>query len=484
MKGMLSWGMRVVVLIGLVLGLVNDVTAAFDSGSTGVDGALEVKLESNATAVYVNGLKVGNKLDLPEGGIFNFTTITVDSGATLTFGKNAKNTPVTLLASGDVTINGNIHVNGGNANYLIGGAGGPGGFDGGTGAAVTQTGLRGEGPGGGYGGKGRANNDYGTGCGEGGGYAYSGYDGGSDDNSYPGGSGSYAYGNERILPLMGGSGGGGGGGVISYVGGGGGGGGGALLIASSTTISLTGSIAANGGGGAHGEHYYGCDPAGGGGGGGSGGAIRLVANIITGNGAITASGGGGGYTRCDGHRVGGTGSVGRIRLEAGQNLRTVGTSPPYTSGPPYAVIPPGMPELKIVSINGLEVPTIPTGDFNAPDIVFPFGTKNPLPVVVAGTNIPVGTNVTVKVNPAVGSTTTSSPSPLQGSVESSSVTIPVSISTAYPSTITAFVTYQLTAQNFFIDGEKVEQVRVASVLGGKSSVTYITATGREIPAVL
>ncbi|MFA7059309.1 MAG: hypothetical protein WC156_00655 [Pedobacter sp.] len=36
-------------------------------------------------------------------------------------------------------------------------------------------------------------------------------------------------------------------------------------------------------------------------------------------------------------------------------------------------------------------------------------------------------------------------------------------------------------KDFYIAGEKVERVRVAANLGGKSSVTYITASGRGIP---
>lgn len=485
MKGMLRWGVKIAVVAGLLVGMAN-MAMAFDSGSTGADGALEVKYESNGTtSVYVNGVKVGSRLNLPPDGVFNFTTITINHQyAKLTFGKNANNTPVTLLATGDVTINGTISVDGENANYIAGGAGGPGGFDGGTGAPVKQTGFRGEGPGGGYGGAGRGDNDDSTGCGEGGGYFNSGDDGKSISPLYPGGSGGYSYGNDRILPLIGGSGGGGGGGVLSWTGGGGGGGGGALLIASSTTITLASnsSITANGGKGATGERVNSTGGAGGGGGGGSGGAIRLIASTIAGNGSIFAEGGSGGVTNGTGI-TGGTGSVGRIRLEAGQNLRTASTTPLYTNGTPYAVIPTGMPALKIVSINGVAVPAVPTGGFDTPDIALPFGTKNPILVVVEGINIPVSTDVTIKVNPAVGSTT-SVTRPLVGSVESSSATMEVNISTAYPSMLTAFVTYQLTAQNLFIDGEKVEQVRVASVLGGKSSVTYITTSGRELPAVL
>src|SRR6266550_4350883 len=72
--------------------------AQFNSGSTGADGALN--MTTNTT------------LDLPPNGIFNFTTINVASGATLSFNRNIFNTPAYLLATGDVIIDGTIDVSG------------------------------------------------------------------------------------------------------------------------------------------------------------------------------------------------------------------------------------------------------------------------------------------------------------------------------------------------------------------------------------
>src|SRR5437773_137133 len=100
----------------------------FNSGSTGVDGAF------NPTTSVTR--------PLPTDGVFNFTTINIPPGVTVTFTRNAANTPVTILASGDVTIAGAINVDGspgapGSSGTQLGGnggAGGPGGFDGGSGA--------------------------------------------------------------------------------------------------------------------------------------------------------------------------------------------------------------------------------------------------------------------------------------------------------------------------------------------------------------
>src|SRR2546428_3456041 len=123
--------------------------AQFNSGSTGADGALNPS--ANLT------------LTLPATGVFNFTTVNIPGGVILRFTRNAANTPVTILAQGDVIIAGTMDVSGsaGGTGSLTGtllgpngGAGGPGGFDGGTGAngVISTTGGAGLGPGGGSGG--------------------------------------------------------------------------------------------------------------------------------------------------------------------------------------------------------------------------------------------------------------------------------------------------------------------------------------------
>src|SRR5262245_44989910 len=92
----------------------------FTSGSDGSYGPMNI--QTNTT------------LDLPPNGIFNCTTITIASGARLNFRRNALNTPVHLLATGDVIVNGTIDVSGGGSpGNFVGGPSGPGGFDGGPG---------------------------------------------------------------------------------------------------------------------------------------------------------------------------------------------------------------------------------------------------------------------------------------------------------------------------------------------------------------
>ena len=238
---------------------------AFDSGSTGSLGAL------NPTT--------NTEIELPADGILNYTTVNIPSGVTVTFKKNSANTPVYMLATGNVTIAGAISVNGSAGNALMPGKGGPGGYDGGIGAAVGSCGGTGLGFGGGQSAKQVSTPmTYGAGGG-GGGFGTAGSNGNQYIATYAtGGPGGLTYGNENLLPITGGSGGGGGcssaGG--GYYAGGGGGGGGAIVIASSGTINVTGSITANGSSGASIVYSSG--------GGGSGGAIKLMADIINGNG--------------------------------------------------------------------------------------------------------------------------------------------------------------------------------------------------------
>jgi len=478
------------ILLPMLFILPAVVFADFDSGSTGADGAFAPSVDT--------------VLQLPESGVLNYTTVTIPEGVTVTFKKNSRNTPVTILATGDVTIGGVINLNGGDASNTIPGAGGPGGFDGGAGGIAKTNGNSGGGPGGGKGGGAVFEVHVGAGSGGGGGYLLAGSNGGTtpvDERVFTGtpgagGAGGAAYGNERILPAIGGSGGGGGGGTDVYQtypacsGGGGGGGGGSLVIASSGTIVVSGNITANGGGGAHGENltfvgypwstYYAWS---GGGGGGSGGSIRLLANTFSGDGILSAIGGAGGLGWV---QVAGTGSVGRIRIEAEAVHRTAATTPPLSLGYPYAVIPPNMPSLKITLIGGISVPEVPAGSFSSPDVILPFNTQNPINITVTAANIPAGQTVTVTALSA-GGLSSSATGALSGTEESSSMNTSLNIALAYPFLITATVTYELTAANiedFYIDGEKVAKVKVVANMGRSSSVTYITESGKEIPATL
>jgi hypothetical protein len=210
----------VVAILFSIITLVGDSRAQFNSGSTGADGALD--LTTCTTPCYVQ---------LPESGILNYSTINVPWGKSLWFRPNSRNTPVTLLAQGTVTIAGSINVSIPGpyvANSFPNKVPGPGGYYGG------DPGRNGFGPGGG---------------------------------TVPTDLEGKWVGPLSLVPIVGGS-----GGASNGCGGGG-----AIVIASSVSITIPGSgdISANTWGG------FACNS-------GSGGAIRLVSNTLTVSGGLSA----------------------------------------------------------------------------------------------------------------------------------------------------------------------------------------------------
>jgi hypothetical protein len=438
---------------------------AFDSGSTGADGAF-------------NPL-VNTELQLPPSGVFNFTTVTIPAGITVTFKRNAANTPVVILASGDVTVAGAINLSGaagkdtGTAgDGVLGddgqpGLGGAGGYDGGRGGTVggSTRGGNGLGPGGG-GGNDQLAGSSGVG---GGGGGFAGGGGGAGNAS-----GGAAYGSATLLPLVGGSGGGGGRAGTAFNGAGGGGGGGAILIASSGTVNVTGSITASGGPGGG----TGGPTCGGPGGGGSGGAIRILATRLAGNGNITATGAG--YvTTCN--NGAGNGSVGRIRLEAEIMNRTAGTNPTYSfSSVPGPVFVAGLPTLRIARIGGFDVPAVPTSEV---DVSLPADFPNPVTVEFATTGVPVGNTVSLRVVPAQGDPVNATSSALTGNTEAATASVAIDIPTG-PTVLQASTTYNIVvaqgeALSRYAQGERVDKIRLEAALGDVPVVTLITVSGKE-----
>lgn len=376
--------------------------AQFASGSTGANGAFPPIPIPGGRDRMILDLRTGEVTFLPgeviamlpnvpaEGfvdGVLHFTTVDIPEGVTLTFRPNAANTPVTMLAQGDVTIAGTIDVSGEDGSGLgPGGRGGPGGFKGGNGEQVFDSpgGGAGLGPGGG-GGEGPPDHiDFaGPRDGGGGGFGTRGEAGfGNYDNA------GNIYGNPTLLPLIGGSGGGGGSAAAddgSPRGGGGGGGGGALLIAASTIhIASTGVIRADGGARGVSPCCNAFD-----GGEGSGGAIRLMADTITGSGTLSAG--------APDHCCGGAGGRGRIRLEALLDEFTgsiIGVMVRAGLGPLFL---PDTQTLRIVSVGGVAVPDTPQGSRGGVDIVI--GRPGSYDMVLAASRVPVGTTIAVTAKP-------------------------------------------------------------------------------------
>lgn len=463
-----AWAASVGLLLSLLTcaALTAHAQNTFSSGSTGADGAFAPT--------------VTQTIVVPDSGVFNFTTVNIPSGVGITFARNNTNKPLTILASGDVTIGGSINIDGktGNSNGS-GGNGGPGGFNGGAGGYgfdQSFSGIPGEGPGGGGGGIGGASINP-PGYGGGAGYSTGGGNGFGGTGGTNSGLGGARYGAVTVLPLIGGSGGGGGAAGANNRGSAGGGGGGAILIASSTTITINGSILARGGGG----DLQSCSS--GPGGGGSGGAVRLIANTVKGGGTIAVNGGTG--TGCFSGQSSGTGGQGFVRVEAfDYSALTTSTSPTgiISFALPHPVTISNAPSLRIASVGGIGSPTSPTGSLQGvPDIVVPTSQANPVTVALEGANLPVGTIVQVTLTPSRGNRTSVQSSPLAGtdaaSTASASLTLPTGISVISAS---AVIDLTARAEPLFMEGERVNRIEVAATFGGASSLTYITQSGRRL----
>ena len=287
------------------------------SGSNGSLGAL---VATNQGDVLIH---------LPADGRLHYTSVLIGQSTTVRFSRNPMNTPVYLLASSNVVIGGIIEIGGSEGGQNKVGSGGPGGFDGGRMGFNGPPGD-GEGPGGGIGG-----------------YYFGGL--GTTTNPAPG-AGSFAtmglgasggrYGNQTLVPLIGGSGGAGMGDQIpdgsNY--GGGGGGGGAMLIASDVGIHFvggTGTINANGGNGyIDGRRYTA---------GGSGGAVRLVAPRVSGSGYINARGG---------QEAG----RGRIRIDDAFQDNSIRLDGIAREAGNFEVFPQIVPSLRVLEVAGRAIP--------------------------------------------------------------------------------------------------------------------------------
>ena len=444
---------------------------AYESGSTGSDGVF-----SPVSDV---------ELVLPDNGIFNFSEVNIPAGVTVTFAKNADNTAVFILATGDILVDGIIDVSGGSPVAAVGptpaesdrlpGIGGPGGFDGGIGGIRYQpliSGSWGIGPGGG---------EYSTDtCGGGGG----GY-GTAGGIGHPcSGAGGASWGTPDLVPLVGGAGGGGGGAhhITFMHGQGGAGGGGAILMAASNNITVNGSVIANGGSSPDQTIKQG------GGGTGSGGAIRIIADSISGEGAISAVGGVAG-TPAEPTTLSGVGGDGRIRLEATTLIRLSDTTPTYIYSQPQTAIFAAVPALRIATIGGVATPTFPTGDAD----VALGSVVNPVEVEIETANVPLGTTVTLDVTPYPGGSPSADgrinfiSSGVIGSIASGVATVSAELP-AGSNTLQARTTFTVVASlgdalSRYAMGERVQSVSLlASVEGNVTEFTTVSGKTFRYPS--
>ena len=372
-----------VLLASLLVGASQFTTCgqfAFDSGSTGTNGALNITTDTT--------------LELPPHGQIHCTTVTVALNATLKFTPNALNTPVHLLARGDVVINGTIDVSGLAGSAVLGGASGPGGFAGGNPASGGLPPGDGKGPGAGRGG---ADSVPGSG-----GAGYASYGSTGDGWSVTTNNGS-TYGSPLLIPLTGGSGGGGNSAGVA-----GAGGGGALLIASTTGITVNGTVLAGSYNPFGYSGFFGF---------GSGGAIRLVAPVVSGAGLVDVRGGYDIFT----YKGGG---AGRIRIDCiDRRSLALNLTPSSVAsiGANMIAIPTNPPRLDIIQLG---TNNIPVGTGSPVFFMLPLGSDTNQIVTVQAADFGRLVPIRVVLTPENGSKSYYDTN-IDNTVNPASVTVPV-----------------------------------------------------------
>lgn len=291
-----------------------------------------------------------------------FSTITAASEVTLIGTAAAR-----FVATNAIRINAPVHADGRNASGTTGGPGGPGSCAGGGEAQAGQCSPGGGGAGG-----------SGTPAGGGGGGNCA-VQNSNDGGGTNGGAGGAMSCSQPLVPLgltgNHGNGGGGGGFASSQAKGGGGGGGGGVVELTAPLIVFNDDVTANGGLGADGLCVDATN-SGGSGGGGSGGAIIVRGRQITAARSVPLSARGG--TRGQGCVLGGSGSRGRIRVDAADgttpDLLVASTAGFTWRGPMLA---PGTPRV----VSSAEIPVQVVGD---PAQLYDVRVGTDVPVMASG----------------------------------------------------------------------------------------------------
>lgn len=383
---------------------------------------------------------------------------------------NVWNVPLTILSQNTVRFtNVQLWADGmpgqGNTGPLLpsislpGGSGGPGGFAGGAGGApstVVTEGSSGFGPAGGEG---------------------SGLEG-CGPPTLPR-SGVSAGITPPGLGLIGGSGGGGGSSSTSCSpgrnqGSSGGGGGGAVLIAADDLIEFGGSGMITVAGGNSGpSSFCGCMN----GGAGAGGTLRMTAPTIRGNATLNLSGGFDWFA--------GPLSGGILRIEGDTSAfipGIQGVSSTSVSATPEPVVAPVTATLRIVAVGGIAVGPNPAGVFEPVDVNFDAPPAGPVAVELAAANVPLGTEVKVRVTPQSGNATEVLSSALVGTVASSTASADVTVPPGF-GTIIASATFSCTSTLCAFlppDQRNGAMVEVIASAGGASRAFVVTADGKRI----
>jgi hypothetical protein len=209
--------------------------------------------------------------------------------------------------------------------------------------------------------------------------------------------------------------------------------------------------------------------------------LRVVASEITGSGTVNAVGG----ARSDG---GVFAPGGFVRFEA--NLNTYngnisGASAGSFISFPTAPVPANQPSLRIISLGGVAAPANPNATLASPDITFPQAVDTGVTLQIGASNVPLGTQVTIKVVPAVGDPTSTTTDGLAGTVADSTAQATVTLPPG-AGVITASATFNVSgggggslALNTLplIDGARPQRVEVVAGSDGTSRTYLIAKSG-------
>ena len=147
----------------------------------------------------------------------------------------------------------------------------------------------------------------------------------------------------------------------------------------------------------------------------------------------------------------------------------------------------------------MAAPASPSGVLAKPDVIISAQQVNPIPIVVNCSNIPLNSEISVKVHPASGADVTAVGINSAGTLAASTATVSVNMSRGggiiYASAVTGIAggsaaignpadakTRSLAETGWTADGERFGKVEITAALGGAQQITYITESGKRHPA--
>jgi hypothetical protein len=121
-------------------------------------------------------------------------------------------------------------------------------------------------------------------------------------------------------------------------------------------------------------------------------------------------------------------------------------------------------------------------------VVLPAELPNPVTVVFSTKGVTVGSSIKLSALPASGPAIKATSAATTGSTENATASVEINLPGGQ-SVLQASVTYTVVAalgdaMSTFAQGERVEKVRLSATLGGASTATLITVSGKEyeVPA--